>query len=186
MSTIGSKSLYILLSERIVSSGVRRKYWEKNTVSFILRDFLRSSVSKEHSYPCLTNSASHRAGHQGCTQPLLILKKFTREQNNVGAKAQLQASYVVVVLSYVTSGVMSWTYESPLGRFPFLFQPLPKRWRQHFTGACSPKKETSQATESNETFGYRSQIHSLVQGLLLPQIMFDDEEKFETRIYLWT
>lgn len=105
-------------------------------------------------------SASLKAGHPSYTQLWLIKQKFQKmEKSNL--KPQFLHKFCFVIFA-----MMNWTYRSSLEGLPFPVSP--KHWSQHFTGVSGAKKAMSQVS-------YGSQTHSLVQGLLLTQILFHNE-----------
>lgn len=142
-----------------------------------MHDFLRSSVSKEHLYYCLSPSLSLSQGWPSRLYPTMAnLKKISQETKQYRCKSPISSIIFLcklVVLSFVILGVMSWTYgpwEISLS-CSTLYKNAGGGTSQ---GSLDAKKAMSQAC-------YRHQIHSLVQGLLLTQILFDNEKKFRTQ-----
>lgn len=146
----------------------KNPFWceKKYTGSFTLHDFLRSSVSKEHLYYCLSPSLSLSQGWPSRLYPTMAnLKKISQGTKQYRCKSPISSIIFLcklVVVSFVILGVMSWTYGPSPGRFPFLFHPLQKCWWWHFTGVswCKESNVTGMLQTPNSFMSPRSPFNS--------------------------
>lgn len=106
--------------------------WKEDTGSLLFHDFLRSSVSKDHLYGCLSPSLSFTQSWASKLYPTMANQKnVTRNKNNTDGKVQFEASIsIYVLLCHFCHGKLElWVFSWEIS-----LSSVTKMRSQHFTG----------------------------------------------------